>query len=187
MTNAASQRRIARPSGRAIDYTGLGNIEIFPVCSHKDVTFVWRCTILCRRAAFVCRHYSDCLICRYHLTTWPPPWLHLFLLPQKTKSFVKNTEFCQKYRFFFNNKENIKNTEFCEKCRILSKTQNSGVVEITSEVITILTTLVPSEDMVLFSVLRDIETLNNWLGLFPVPWGKDINKGGFFSSSKPKH
>ena len=33
----------------------------------------------------------------------------------------------------------------------------------------------------------ETETLNNWLGLFPVPWGKDINKGGFFSSSKPKH
>ena len=69
MTNTKSQRRIARSSRREIDYTGLGNIEIFPVCSHKDVTSAWRCTILCSRAFFVCRHYSDCLICRYHLTT----------------------------------------------------------------------------------------------------------------------
>ena len=64
MTNAESQRRIAPPSRRAIDYTGLGNIEIFPVCSHKDVTFVWRCTILCSRAAFVFVWRCTC-ICLY--------------------------------------------------------------------------------------------------------------------------
>ena len=81
MTNTKSQRRIARSSRREIDYTGIGNIEIFPVCFPKDVTFVCKCTIFCSPAAFVCRHYSDCLICRYHLTTWPPPWLHLFLRP----------------------------------------------------------------------------------------------------------
>ena len=168
MTNVESQRRIARPSGRAIDYTGLGNIEIFPVCSHKAVTFVWRCTILCRRAAFVCRHYSDCLICRYHLTT---TMTTLVLAPKKQRVLSKTQNFVKNIDFFFNNKENIKNTEFCEKCRILSKTQNSGVVEITSEVITILTTLVPSEDMVLFSIPRD-RNIKQLIGAFSCSLGQ---------------
>ena len=103
-----------------------------------------------------------------HLTT---AMTTLVLAPTKKKSFVKNTEFCQKYRFFFNNKENIKNTAFCEKCRILSKTQNSGVVEITSEVITILTTLVPSEDMVLFSIPRD-RNIKQLIGAFSCSLGQ---------------
>ena len=82
-----------------------------------------------------------------------------------------------------------KNKEFCQKHRILSKTQNSGVVEITSEVITILTTLVPSEDMVLFSVPRDrnMKQLIGALkrGAFSVPRSQNINNG-FFCSSTPK-
>ena len=122
MTNAASQRRIARPSGRAIDYTGLGNIEIFPVCSHKDVAFVWRCTILCRRAAFVCRHYSDCLICRYHLTT---TMTTLVLAPKKqrvlskTQNFVKNIDFFSTTKKISKTQDFVKNAEFCQKHRIV--------------------------------------------------------------------